>query len=273
MNEEKEKLREENTMLIIPVAIVVVLFLILTVPYLAYWRHVAKKDPKAAYLPPLHAMQWVLRLIVRISGIKLNVVGKENIPKDETVLYVSNHRGVYDILVTYPLVTGPTGYVAKNSLEKIPLLPAYMRQLHCHFMDREDIKQSLKVILAAIDDVKNGVSIFIFPEGTRNKDLSHPEEMLPFKEGSFKIATKTGCRIVPMAISGTDQVFEAQLPWIKPGVVNVTVGEPIDPKSLSKDELKHIGSYVQSIVQGMLNEQLGIENKEIAEEKPEEPVQ
>ncbi len=237
----------------------VVFFLILSLPFLGIEWLIARHNQESADLAQLHAVQWALRICQKISGLKLTVNGLENIPEDEPVLYIGNHRGFFDIVTTYTLVKGRTGFVAKISLKKVPLLSTYMERLHCLFIDRDDIKQSLKVILAAIDKVKNGISIVIFPEGTRCKEVDHPEMMLPFKEGSFKIATKTGCKIIPMAIIGTDQLFEAHLPWIRPGKVTITFGEPIDPKTLTREEQKRIGAYTQSVVQKMLNDQLGIE--------------
>ena len=72
-----------------------------------------------------------------------------------------------------------------------------MKNLHCLFLDRKDIKQGLKTILEGIEKVKSGISICIFPEGTRNKVN---DTFLPFHEGSFKIAEKSGCPIIPMSI-------------------------------------------------------------------------
>ena len=102
---------------------------------------------------------------------------------------------------------------------------------------------------AGIDNIKNGISMCIFPEGTRNKT---EDLMLPFKEGSFKMAEKTGCLIVPMAISGSADILEAHFPKVKPVHVIVEYGKPIDPKSLDKDTRKKIGSHCQGVIAEML---------------------
>ena len=149
---------------------------------------------------------------------------------------------------------GLTGYISKDSIEKIPLLSLWMKRLHCLFLNRTDVKEGMKTILTAIDQVKSGISICIFPEGTRNKDSVHPEKLLTFKDGSFKIAQKTGCKIVPIAINGTSGIFENHLPWIKSHPVSVSYGVPIELSSLSKEDSKHIGAYVQIIVSQMLSE-------------------
>lgn len=91
--------------------------------------------------------------------------------------------------------------------------------------------------------MKNGYSIFIMPEGTRNR--GDELDLLPFKEGSFKMAEKSGCAIIPVAISNSAAVFEKQIPWVKPAHVIIHYGCPIYPDSLSKEEKKHLGVTVR----------------------------
>ena len=120
-----------------------------------------------------------------------------------------------------------------------------MRNLHCLFLDRVDVKQGLKVILSAIDDVKSGTSICIFPEGTRNK-VNHT--FMDFKEGSFKIAAKTGCPIVPMTIYNSADIFEDHLPRIRKTRVILEYGKPFYVKDLSKADQRRIGAYTQDLI-------------------------
>ena len=122
------------------------------------------------------------------------------------------------------------------------------------FLDRKDLKQGLKTILTAIDQVKSGISICIFPEGTRNRDREDATMLLPFKDGSFKIAQKTGCPIIPMALTGTADIFENHFPWLHSTEVKLTYGEPIIFAELSKEDQKHIGAYCQNVIHEMLQE-------------------
>ena len=138
-------------------------------------------------------------------------------------------------------------------MESIPLLSIWMRYLHCLFLDRKNIKEGMKTILLAIEEMKNGISICIFPEGTRNRNESELD-LLPFHEGSFKIATKAGCPIVPIAIHNSAGIFEAQFPKMRPAKVIVEYGEPIYPDKLDKEEKKHIGAYTQNRILEMLKE-------------------
>lgn len=189
-----------------------------------------------------------LKVLLFISGVKYTVIGRENVPKKEAVLYVSNHRSYFDIPVAYVTVPTLTGFLAKKEIGKIPFLSTWMRLLQCLFLDRDNIKQGLKTILKGIDQIKDGYSIFISPEGTR----SQSKEMLPFKEGSLKIAEKTGCAIIPVSISNTDAVFENHSPWIRSAHVVIEFGKPIYPKELDKEQLKFLGSYVRGIISDTL---------------------
>lgn len=207
---------------------------------------VGKCNPKAKDYSSLRFIQWGFRVILWIAGTKVTAIGKENMP-DEAALYVGNHRSFFDILIMYVQCKDLTGFVAKDSLGKIPSLRVWMRYAYCLFLDRKDIKQGMMTILQAIEYVKQGVSIGIFPEGTRNdgEELS----MLPFKEGSFKIALKTGCPIVPVAINNSAEIFENHFPKLKKTHVVIEYGKPIYPKDLSRDEQKVIGAKCQTIIQ------------------------
>ena len=170
---------------------------------------------------------------------------------DVPVLYIGNHRSFFDVPITYPRCPIRTGYIAKKEMEKIPLLSTWMKRLHCLFLDRNDLKQGLKTILTAIEKVKSGISICIFPEGTRNKNEDELD-MLPFHEGSFKIAAKTNCPIIPMAISGSADIWENHFPRVKKTHVILEYGKPIYIDQLEKEDKKHLGAYTQNIIHEML---------------------
>ena len=230
--------------------IIVVLFLLLytivSLPMYLIGFILGKMDPKKKVRMSQRFVAGGFRCILFLSGVNVTVKGKENQIHDKAALYVFNHRSFFDILLTYSRCRNLTGYVAKKEMEKIPLLSTWMRFVYCLFLDRENPKEGLKTILQAIDYVKNGISICIFPEGTRNKgeELS----LLPFKEGAFKIATKTGCPIVPISMNNTAEIFENHFPKIKKTHVVLEYGTPIYPNELDKDVKKHIGSYVENIV-------------------------
>ena len=236
-------------------------FFLLGLPVLGIEWILAKLKVKGTDKSQLRMVQWAFRCILFLSGVKVKVYGKENVPKDEAVLYVGNHRSIFDIVSTYPQCEGLTGYISKDTVKKVPVLGIWMKRLYCLFIVRDDMKQSLKIILEAIAQVKKGISICIFPEGTRCKDYEHPKKVGVFKDGSFKIAQKTGCKIVPMAITGTADILEKHFPWIHGGTVTITYGAPVLLSELDAETQKHPGAYVQQIVEQMLAEAIDRESK------------
>lgn len=234
----------------------VFLFLILGLPVLGIEWIISKFNKAHADMVQLRIVQWGLKCVAFISGVKLTVIGEDNVPMDEPVLYIGNHRSFFDVVVTYARCPGLTGYIAKDGVNKVPIFRIWMKRLHCIFLKRDDMKEGLKVILKAIEYVKSGISICIFPEGTRNKDKDNPTSLLPFKEGSFKIAIKTGCKIVPMALIGTADILENHFPWIHSTDIKLIYGEPIDVSALDKDQQKHVGAYCQTVVEELIRSNL-----------------
>lgn len=236
---------------LIIIVLLVVSFLILSIPILIVEWLIGKFAPHARDISSLRIIQFIFKLIMLLTGSKVTVIGEEHVPKDQAVLYIGNHRSYFDIVLTYARCPGLTGYVAKDSMKKIPLLSTWMERLYCLFLDRKNIKEGMKMILKGIEQIKGGISMCIFPEGTRNKDPEGP--MLPFKEGSFKMAEKTGCPIIPMAITNTADIFENHIPWIRPANIILEYGEPIYVKELSKEDKKFLGAYTQRAIQTMLD--------------------
>lgn len=233
------------------VVIFVVGFLILSIPILLVEWIIGKFNPYKKDISSLRLIQWVFRVVLKVTGLKLDVIGEENVPKDCAVLYIGNHRSFFDVLITYSRCPRRTGYVAKKELKKVPLLSNWMTYLHCLFLDRKDLKAGMQMILTGIQKIKDGISICIFPEGTRNKGESELP-LLPFHEGSFKMAQKTNCPIVPMAMVNTCEIFEAHFPKMKPTHVILEYGKPIIPSELSPEEKKHLGAYTMKVIEEML---------------------
>ncbi|MCI8635863.1 MAG: 1-acyl-sn-glycerol-3-phosphate acyltransferase [Eubacterium sp.] len=236
---------------LILVALFLILFLLLGIPVLCIEWLIARKFPHAAEISQLRIVQWGFKCILFLAGTRLTVIGEEHVPKDTAVLYIGNHRSFFDVVITYSRCPGLTGYVAKDSMLKVPLLSIWMKRLYCLFLNRNDVKEGFKMILTGIEQIKRGISVCIFPEGTRCQS-SDDTKMLPFKEGSMKMAAKTGCPIIPMAITGSADIFENHFPWIRSAHVTLQYDEPIYPKNLSKEEQKHLGSYTRTKIGAML---------------------
>lgn len=224
----------------------VVVALIISIPLLLIDLIIGLFSMKARDAFTLTVVRVSFRMVLFLAGVKLHVSGYDNIPKNEPVLYIGNHRSSFDILATYVLFPNMTAFVSKKSIKKVPILSFWMMMLHNLFLDREDIKQGLQTILKAIEYVKGGISICIFPEGTRNR--SYEQDMLDFHEGSFKISDKTGCAIVPMTMYNMAAVFEDHFPQLRSQHVYIDFGTPIYPDKLEKDQRRHLGAYTRGIM-------------------------
>ena len=235
---------------LILVALILLLYLILGIPVLLLEWLIGRWNPYLRDISCLRMVQAAFKLILWVSGADVTYIGRENVPKDQAVLYIGNHNSYFDIVMTYSQCPGLTGYVAKAEMLRYPLLRDWMKRLYCLFLDRTDIRAGMQMILTGIDYIKKGISICIFPEGTRSRD----GKMQPFKEGSMKMASRTGCPIIPMAISNSAEIFENHLPKIRPCRVIVEYGAPIYPKELTKEEQKFLGAYTQQKIQEMLDQ-------------------
>ncbi len=151
-----------------------------------------------------------LKNIVKHANKGGNVViesyGTENIPKDDGFILFPNHQGMYDVLAIIDTLDHPISVVIKKELTNIPFLRWVFRVMGALPIDREDVRQSMKVILEVIRQVSMGRNFVIFPEGTRSKNGNQVGD---FKGGSFKSATKSKCPIVPVALVDSFKPFDS----------------------------------------------------------------
>lgn len=155
-----------------------------------------------------------LRLGVRAGGIKVRVVGLENVPKGESCIFLSNHVSNLDPPVLLPMIPGTTSVFLKRSLMKIPLLGTAMRMGKFVPVSRGHSKEEAqRSVEAAAEALRSGLHITIFPEGTRSKDGN----LLPFKKGAFFLAAETGAPMVPIVIRGTAQMMRKGSLKVYPG--------------------------------------------------------
>ena len=231
------------------ILVYVIYYIIVTTPQRRRLREMAETDPAESSRLSHLAVKKAFRTILRIAGVKIEVSGLDNIP-DEACLYVGNHNSYFDILVTETVIPSGTGFVSKDSLQKIPGLSSWMNLIHCLFLNRTDVREGLKMILTGADYLKEGYSMFIFPEGTRSRD-GHIGE---FKGGSLKMAQKAGAPIVPVAISGSNKIFEKNEGLrVTPGHVKVSFGTPFKFSDLTKEQKKTISDHTRAAIQVMLD--------------------
>ena len=192
-----------------------------------------------------HIPRWS-RVILKVTGVTLTVEGLENIPKEGPCVFVGNHRSYYDIPLLLASLDKPHGILAKEELGKIPLLNRWMKLLGCVFVQRDDLRASVRALNDATAIVESGRSFVIFPEGTRYKGEEGGAG--EFKNGAFRIAVKTGAPVVPVAISGARGLFEAHGNRATPGTVHVRVLPPIQTAGMSRAEQKQLPDAVRQTI-------------------------
>lgn len=204
----------------------IILMVLYNLPFVPWWWyqlcHYAKhtdeipEDKKYALLKKItvHANKG--------GRVKIDVHGQENIPREENFVFFPNHQGLFDVLSIIEASDRPFSVVAKIEVKNIFFLKQVFAIMKAKFMDRDDVRQSLKVILSVTDEVKAGRNFLIFPEGTRSKNGNHPGD---FKGGSFKCAMNARCPIVPVAMLNSYQAFDTNS--IHPVTVQVHFLEPL----------------------------------------------
>lgn len=200
-------------------------------------------------------VQKSLALTRFLAGAKVQYIGLEYLPEDgDAVVFISNHRGFMDIIATYPVLKGRTGFVAKKEMEHWPLISWWMDSVYCLFLDRKNSREGIKTILQGVKYIEQGISMWIYPEGTRSKVEG---EMLPFKHGSFKLATKPGVPIIPVAIVGSGKLFDDHYPLVTGGPVRIEFMEPIPTKDLTNEEKDALPDRVHALIEANVKEYTG----------------
>lgn len=189
------------------------------------------------------------RRACKAGRVCLEVEGLENIPKENGFLLTPNHQGLFDSLVF--LATCPKAFtvVIKKEASNIILLKQVVKALKAHPIDRDDIRQSLAVIRACADDIKEGKGVLIFPEGTRSREGNKIGE---FKAGSFKIATMRKAPIVPCALVDSFKPFDEKS--IEPVTVKVAYLPPLYYEEYKGMKTTEIAQEVQRRVAEKIDE-------------------
>ena len=190
--------------------------------------------------------RWARRLL-RLAGAKVEVTGQDNLP-DEPAVYVANHQGNFDIPILLTVLHEPHGLIAKQELAKLPFVRAWMRHLHCMFVDRSSPRAGAQVIVDGERLLESGRSVSIFPEGTRSRG----GPMHRFQGGAFRIATRAGAPIVPVTIDGSYRLMEAQGFWIRPASVRVTIHPPVPTADLSREQMRSLPDQVHDTIVSVL---------------------
>jgi 1-acyl-sn-glycerol-3-phosphate acyltransferase len=182
--------------------------------------------------------------ILFVSGIKVEVEGLTNIDPSKSYVYMSNHRSNFDIPVLLGCLPIQFRWLAKAELFKIPIFGRAMSGAGYVKIDRSNRVSAFKSINQVAAKMKNGVSVMIFPEGTRSED----GDVKPFKKGGFVMAVDTGAPIVPVILRGTRSIM-AKGSWrINPGDVTLSIEKPIDTTGYTRDTKEDLIKIVRSVI-------------------------
>lgn len=214
-------------------------------PKLKQAREMKKTMPWQEYKPFVdnELYNW-LNPLVDMAGVEFVVKGQEKIPRDRAVIYTPNHSGAFDIPAIVLTTPAPPMFMAKKELGKLPMLNGWMDVIDCVFVDRNNKSTAHSSLQDAIDKVKTGRSIVVFPEGTRSKN----GELGQFRGGAMKIAMETGAVIVPVLIEGSRERLEAT-GNVTAGNVYVTFLEPIETEGLTKDDFFAMPPKLRQLIQ------------------------
>lgn len=223
---------------------------ILFVPYGLYkLYHYAKHAEKYPEAEQYEVLRYIDNKAIKGGNIRIDVYGEDNIPKKDGFMFFPNHQGLFDVLAMIQACPRPFSVVMKKELQKIPFLKQVFACMKAYAIDREDIRQSMKVIAQVTEEVKSGRNYLIFAEGTRSREGN---KLLEFKGGSFKSAIKAKCPIVPVALIDSYKAFDTKS--VKKLTVQVHFLEPM-PYEMYKDmKSQEIAELVRRRIEKVISE-------------------
>jgi len=199
-------------------------------------------------------IQFILKRAIQGGNVDLTVTGQEHIPQEGGFMLYANHQGMFDVLAIAATCDRPIGAVLKKELYNIPFLHQIALCTKSYAMDREDVRQSLTVIQNVTEEVKNGRSYLIFPEGTRSRKGN---EMLDFHAGSFRCATKSKCPIIPIALIDCFKVLDQK--GSRPVHVQLHYLEPIPYEAYQGMKPAEVAAMVRSRIQAKVKACISME--------------
>lgn len=222
--------------------------------------HYAKHTDEYPEEEKYRHIQHILQLALKSGNVDFRLRGKENIPQENGFMMYANHQGMFDVIAIGATCDNPLAVVMKKELKDVPLLKQILQCTNSFAMDREDVRQSLTVIQAVIQEVKKGRNYLIFPEGTRSKNGNTMGE---FHGGSFRCAIKAKCPIVPVAFVDSFRVLDQK--GSKPLTVHMSYLEPIPYEEYAGMNTTDLAALVKGRIQAEIDRILGQQAQENTE--------
>jgi 1-acyl-sn-glycerol-3-phosphate acyltransferase len=189
------------------------------------------------------------KLFCIISLVKVEVKGRENIKDDESYIFVANHQGAFDIFLIYGYLNHNFKWVLKHTLRKVPMVGKACEAAKHIFVDRTNPKGIKRTIEEAKKTLQGGMSVVVFPEGTRSDN----GKMKKFKKGAFQLAVDLNMPVVPMTINGSYDILPKSSFFINPGKLTLTIHKPIMPPTEGYDMDALVEESYQKVVSGLKN--------------------
>ncbi len=216
-----------------------------------FWHRKLCKYDSSAYTESekYNIVRDIVKSINKSANVDIHCEGLENIPEENGFVMFPNHQGLFDALVMIDTCDKPITFVIKKEIDKVRPLRRILSVLDVKMIDREDIKQSMKLIINVIQEVRSGRNYVIFAEGTRGRDKNN---LLPFKGGSFKSAVKAKAPIVPVAIMDSYKVFDNHS--IKRVTVSISYLPPITYEEYKDMKTVDIAKEVKKRIENKIKE-------------------
>ncbi len=190
------------------------------------------------------------RTICRVAGVRVKIIGAEQLDPAATYIYCANHLSQFDILSFQGYFPLSFRWLAKEELLKVPFLGAAMNRAGTIFINRSHGRQALKSLELAATKINTGTSVLIFPEGTRSADGT----LQPFKGGAMLLGIKSGIPLVPMAFKGSYEVLPKGAWWPRPGTITITIGKPIASTDYHTRQKQELAQLIHERVATLLTE-------------------
>jgi 1-acyl-sn-glycerol-3-phosphate acyltransferase len=191
---------------------------------------------------------WGVALGMSLTGIRARVAGRENVPSNRAVVFCSNHQSNIDPPILFQALHPRLHVLFKRELTRLPLLGRAFQIGGFVPIDRVNREQSMDAIEQASASLRQGNSFLTFPEGTRSRTAA----LLPFKRGPFLMALKAQVPVIPVAIQGADASMRKGSPIVRPTMVSVRIGEPIETRGMDISEREQLSDIVRTRVEQLL---------------------
>jgi len=199
--------------------------------------------PRGEYTVHEIARRWA-KGILRLSGVRVDVVGGEHVLQDRPQIFMANHQSFFDIFIVLAFIPTQFRFIAKKELFRVPLFGGALRRYGTVEINRQHHASAVKSIDEAADKIREGKSVVTFPEGTRSID----GEIKAFKKGVFHLALKAGVPIVPISIIGSREILPKHSLKVRPGKITMIFDRPIVIKQYSEENRDELIARVHDVV-------------------------